>query len=135
MQRAMLHWAMGRMLVAAARDASDPEPLLREAATAAAKLAREEVDYARVWSLLVLAAVEDRRQRPERAADLLLEAQLVAERNALLHHAHAARWRLGGIVGGDEGRVLRERARAWSEKESVARFDKMVEVWAPGFRA
>jgi hypothetical protein len=132
-QRAMLRWAQARILVAVARDAADHEPLLAEAEQLAEKLRGESVGYASVWALLVLSAVEARRRRPERAVELLREALSLSEQNGLLHCASAARWRLGAMLAGEEGRTLRHHASMWAEDQRVVRIDRMSDVWAPGF--
>jgi hypothetical protein len=46
--------------------------------------------------------------------------------------AHAARDRLGRLIGGDEGAALRAEARSWLDAESVREPDTMVEMLLPG---
>ena len=43
----------------------------------------------------------------------------------------AARWRLGGLLGGDEGEALREQARGWYAAQGVQRPDKMAATFLP----
>ena len=45
--------------------------------------------------------------------------------------AHAARWRLGEAIGGDEGAALIEEARAGLVAQRVARPERLVDVLAP----
>lgn len=45
----------------------------------------------------------------------------------------AARRRLGGLLGGADGRPLVEAADTWFAGEGVKRPDRLVELLAPGF--
>lgn len=46
--------------------------------------------------------------------------------------AHAARDRLGRLIGGAEGAALRAEARSWLYAESVREPDTMLEMLLPG---
>src|SRR5262249_49088982 len=48
-------------------------------------------------------------------------------------HAAAARYRLGALVGGEEGRTLVERAETWMRSETVKNFARLTDMLAPGF--
>jgi len=49
----------------------------------------------------------------------------------MMHIASAARWRLGELLGGDEGRVLIGQARAALSAEGIVRPDRVVAMFAP----
>jgi len=126
-------WLRGRLAIAAAAASSAPRPLRREAAKLARRLRRHGTDEARASGLLVAAAVETQRARDTVAVDLLRAAISLSDRAGLLHHAAAARDRLGRLLGGDEGERLRGEARAWCEEQGVVNAAWMMELYAPGF--
>ena len=132
-QRAMVRWAFARLLVAQAVTVKS-RGLLRQASRLATQLEREEIGYARVWALLVRAAIDHLRGDDEPAVRRLERAIVEAADNGLDQCAHAARWRLAGLVGGDTGQRLRAEAALWARGEKIARMDWMVGIWAPGFR-
>jgi hypothetical protein len=68
-----------------------------------------------------------------------LDAAVATYRNAalgfdavdMIGHAAVARWRLGELVGGDEGRALLNQARAALDAEGIVRPDRVVAMYAP----
>jgi hypothetical protein len=53
-------------------------------------------------------------------------------RAAVSHYLAAARWRLGGLLGGDDGASEIEGARAWFEAQGVRNPGRMAAMLAPG---
>jgi len=49
----------------------------------------------------------------------------------MMAHAAVARWRLGELVGGDEGRALVDRARAALTAEGIVRPERVLAMFAP----
>ena len=49
-------------------------------------------------------------------------------------HAHAARHRLGRLLGGDEGLALARAAGAAMAGEAIAEPERMTALLVPGFR-
>jgi hypothetical protein len=48
-------------------------------------------------------------------------------------NAASARWRLGELTGGEEGRALRGDAETWFRGQAIRRPDRFVDLVAPGF--
>ena len=124
---------LGRVRLANARSPSER----RAAAAAARKLARslerEKVPYTHVWSGLLRAGADAIVQDLDAAGAALREVVAAAEGREMLMCAASARWRLGHILGGDEGKALVEQAGAWMKSIGIAKPERMVEVMAPGF--
>jgi tRNA A-37 threonylcarbamoyl transferase component Bud32 len=123
----------GRVHLANARSPSE-----RKAAAAAARkiargLEREKAAYAHVWSLLLHAGAEAAEGDVDACMRTLREAVAAAEAREMLMCASSARWRLGKIIGGDEGSALVQQAGAWMKSEGIAKPERMVQVLAPGF--
>ena len=93
----------------------------------------ESVGYARVWSLLLGAALDDQRGAREVAVGALRQVVALAAELDMELCATAARWRLGHLVGGDEGAALVADARSFLDAENVRDPARLVEVIAPGF--
>ncbi|HEU4665253.1 MAG TPA: hypothetical protein VFS55_14590, partial [Dokdonella sp.] len=77
----------------------------------------------------VIAHLED---RPDKAVAELREAIDAFEALHMIGPAMAARWRLGALLGGDEGAALLERARGWLRGIRAARPEQIVAVAMPG---
>lgn len=54
------------------------------------------------------------------------------DRAGMKLYAAAARWRLGAILGGDEGSALIETARGYMGSQGVKVPQKMLDLLAPG---
>jgi hypothetical protein len=114
-------------------DADSPELHLKMAERDARTIRRERMPWAVPISQLIHAAVAYRRNREALAIDLLNQAVLGFETTEVELCAHAARLRLGELLGGDAGRQMVEKATQWMEKEGVRNVEKMARLFAPGF--
>jgi hypothetical protein len=133
LHRSIARWLLGRLIVAAARTAKEPGPLLDEASKLEKRLASEQFPYARTYSLLLRSAVAYRRADTVEATRLLEATIREADASDLPHCANAARYRLGKITAGPRGAELVRTARAWMEGEQIKNPVQMADVWAPGF--
>ena len=122
--------------VAAAREASDPAPLLAIAEREARRMERE-TQYSpaliRAWAKVIRGGVAC--VRGDRAAALAcLEAAVAAFttcRTAL--YLNVARRLKGELIGGDAGRALVAEADAWMAGEEIANPARLAFAFAPGF--
>jgi eukaryotic-like serine/threonine-protein kinase len=128
----LLLWR-GACAVAGASVAADPKPLLAEAHRCAARLLRHPSVFARAYGHLTRAgAVALQGNLDAAVADLRTAIELLASRQMGTHEA-AAKERLAAIVGGSEADTLRAEARAYWEREGIARPDRFTDMAAPGF--
>ena len=118
--------------VALAGGVEDREAV-RVAERIASRLARDRAAHSQAWSGLVRGAVETRRGRPERAIGPLRLAIEAAQSSQLALCAAAAQFRLGELLGGDEGAVLLAEARTWMDSQAIRNPERMIEGIAPGF--
>ncbi len=119
-----------KLLLASRSRDSDSQ---REVAGLIKLLRAEPVGYARVWSLLLGAALDTQRGAPELAVGALRQVVSLAAELDMELCAAVARWRLGHLVGGDEGAAILAAARAFLDAENVKDPARLVEVIAPGF--
>jgi hypothetical protein len=70
--------------------------------------------------------------RPEHAVAQYRAALPGLETGGIHLLAHAVRDRLGRLLGGDEGRALRDGVRRWLQDESVREPDRMLGMLLPG---
>ncbi len=125
----------GRSALAAAAAAKKPGPFLRSAARDARRLAREKAMWGTALSQLIRAGVAAIRRDEEKAVAMLQAAARTFDDADMSLYAASARWQLGRIVGGDEGRRLASDARLRFIEQNVARPEKMRDMLAPGFSA
>ena len=130
--RVHVRWLHARLLLAAA-EAGAGKGEVDEAARIARQLAREDVPYARTYSLLVRAGVAHQRGDDAGCVRLLEGAVQHADDSDYPHCASAARFRLGSILGGSRGSALVTRAREWATDQSIRDPERMMGIWAPGF--
>jgi hypothetical protein len=131
MVRCVSHWLQGRLALAAAQS-GDPQAS-QDAARCAHRLGKERMDYADAFSHLLHAGVASQRGDREQAARHLAAAIPAASATDMHVCVAAAKWRLGELLGGDEGAALLAEARRWMKQEAVANPERMLEVVAPGF--
>jgi eukaryotic-like serine/threonine-protein kinase len=104
--------------------------MLRRAAKASHRLAAERVPHATALSLLLRACVAARLDAA--TPDLLIAAEEALTATGHLHHAAAARWRRGQLIGGDEGAAAIAGAESWMSGQGVRHPERMLWALAPG---
>jgi serine/threonine protein kinase/KaiC/GvpD/RAD55 family RecA-like ATPase len=122
-----------RSAIATARVRDNNPQLLRVAEKDATRIEREQMPWATAIGQLVEAGVAAVRGQQEAAADALRRAITTLESAEMGMHAAAARMRLGGLIGGDEGRTLLDAARTWMEQQGIANPQQMTAMLVPGF--
>jgi hypothetical protein len=128
----LARWLLGRLLLASASSGGvDRRAGVQQLVS---KLEREQVSFATAWALLLRAAVFDQAGDLVRATDVLRRAIHHGNAHDLPHVTASARFRLGQILGGAEGGELVASARGWMESQEIKNPERMLEVWAPGFR-
>jgi hypothetical protein len=132
--RADVYQHGGRAALAAAAASSEPAPLLRHAEYYAKRLERERVAWADATARLIRAGVASVRGDTEVATRTLRESLALCEAAEIGLFAAAVRRRLGGLLGGDEGRSLVEQADAWMRAQTIRDPARMASCLAPGFR-
>jgi eukaryotic-like serine/threonine-protein kinase len=119
-------WLLARFLLARR------EPT-RELDGLAKRLWREEIGYARTWSLLIQAALRQQRGQRQAALDLLQQAAEQARVADLPQYEYAARYRAGQLLGVEVGAKNVQSALAFSAREGISDPARLFDVWAPGF--
>jgi len=122
-------WLLARFLLASQLDGARS----REAEALAKRLWREDVGYARTWSLLIRAALDHRHGRKQAALSALVRASKQARSADLPQYEQAAQYRLGQLLGELDGADLRQGARAFMLAQGVRNPARLFGVWAPGF--
>ncbi len=122
-----------RTALAAARTTtgSERERLLKIAEAHTDKLGREGLAWTDAIATLRRAGVCDVRQDTDGAVRELRAAIIASDAAALGMHAAAARVRLGTMLGGDEGTVLRDVGLAALRTEEVKNPESFVALYAP----
>jgi len=119
-------------LAAAARRPSDRGALLSEARRHVRRLSRQGAPWARALALPLAAAVALQREDRSRAVELLRAGVDSLEGQRMRLFAAAARWRLGMLVGGDEGAAHRAEAERFFVEQQVSEPARMVAMLVPG---
>ncbi|MDR3637306.1 MAG: hypothetical protein P4L84_26115, partial [Isosphaeraceae bacterium] len=99
----------------------------------AARLEREGTPWARAPALGVRAGLAARRGRDAEAVAHLRQAARAFREIDMGLCATVADWRLGTLIGGEEGRQLLESADASMRTQSIVRPDRVAALFAPGF--
>jgi hypothetical protein len=128
----VLHFS-GRSAVAAAAVASDPMPQVRAAEDFARQLDRQRVAWASAHAMLTRAGVAMVRGNAAGARAHLTAAVAAFDGVSMGIYAATARRHLGGLLGGDEGRVLIEQADTWMNEQEIRNPSRMAACIAPGF--
>jgi hypothetical protein len=121
-----------RNALAMSRGTTDPRPFLYSAERDALLLERANVPWSAALAKLIRAAIASRRG-DDRAASLLSEAASACDSVSMRLIAAAARRRLGGLVGGDQGRSIITSADDWMKKQGIQNSVRMTAMLAPGF--
>jgi len=130
-------WLWYRTLLAlgsleSAESPSEVRALRREASRFAAKLARS-----RIPSFVALAGIARASlasHAGEDARPILEDACRLLDACSMSAFAAAARWRLGEMIGGDEGARMVRAAQELFHAQRAARPERVVRLFAPGFR-
>jgi tetratricopeptide (TPR) repeat protein len=123
----------GRCALGAAAGSSDPAPYLRAASKDARRLERERAPWANALAPLIRAGIAARRGDRASAAVCLAAAIRRLDAVDMEIFAHAARRRLGAILGGDQGRDLITESNSWMAGQGIINPDRIVATFAPGF--
>ncbi len=110
---------------------SERRSCVGEARRCARKLRTPRVPIADAMGLLLDAGVAALEDRIDDGVALLRRTLVAFEGARMAGHAEVARWRLGELVGGDEGAALRAQAREWMAAQQVAEPQRIVQVIAP----
>jgi hypothetical protein len=124
----------GRCAVAMAAISPDPQPLLRRAFKSARRLERQQTPWTGALAQLIRAGAASVQGDESRAARLLADAASRFESADMGLFAASARRHLGRLRGGDEGRLLIERADNWMHSQLIRNPARMASCLAPGFR-
>ena len=122
-----------RSAIAAARVRDNSPQLLGVAEKDARRIEREQMPWSSAMARLLESGVAAVRADKDRAAEALRKAIAHLESADMAMHASAARMRLGGLLGGDEGRQMAEAARVWMEQHGIANPALMTAMLVPGF--
>jgi eukaryotic-like serine/threonine-protein kinase len=99
----------------------------------ARRLEREDAEWVEPLAALLRAGAAKLRGDEDGALDGLVRGERGAEEAGMRLFAAAARRQRGLLLGGDEGRRLREEADVELRGEGVVRVERMAEVMVPGF--
>jgi eukaryotic-like serine/threonine-protein kinase len=114
---------------------SEQRALCREAEQDASRILKERMPWSSPLAALLTAGVAATRGEVARAEALLREAAAGLEAAHMDLYATAARWQMGRLVRGDEGRALIEAAEAWMAEQGIVDRARMAAMLAPGFDA
>jgi serine/threonine protein kinase len=125
----------GRAAVAAARSAPPAQAtaLRRAAARDAAAITREGMPPSAPLAAAIRAALQHQTGDAEGAVRCLRAATVGFETASMALHAHAARRRLGVLLGGDEGRGLVESSDAFMTSQAIVEPARLTQMLMPGF--
>jgi hypothetical protein len=108
--------------------------LLGAAEADARRLEGTKLEYAVALAQLFRAGVASSRGDQGTARQRLTRAIESLDALAMYSYAAAARWRLGVLLGGQEGRALEDQADSWMQSQAIRNPARMVAMHAPGFR-
>ena len=124
------YFLRARCALAAGGDANG-RARIAEATRAAARLERERMPWTAPLAHLVRACIARARGDDAATERELRAAAARADAADMAMHAAVARYRLGALVGGDEGRALSARAAAWASAEGVRSPERLAAMVAP----
>lgn len=128
-----MHFMRGSIAVAAALTAADPRPLLKAAERDARQLRRERLAPAAACSEFIFAALANARGDPAGVRRHLTEAAHGFQANHQGLWAAAAGFRLGKLLGGEEGAAWIANAEQWMSTHGIKNHVRMTAAFAPGF--
>lgn len=109
----------------------EQEAMLGDAERIAERLEREPLAWGRACALPVRAGIAAVRGDDAGAIAQCLAAEEAFDAHGMRLFAEAARIRRARALGGDEGRALAARVRAWSDSEGIADIDRLAAVLIP----
>jgi hypothetical protein len=124
-----------RSALAAAVQASRPEPLWRAAQQDARRIEHERMAWAEPLAQLIRAGIAAGRGDRGGARVLLQDAEAGFRATAMGLFAAAAGYRHGHLMAGDDGRVRLAQATGWMEGQGIRNPARMADLYAPGFGA
>jgi hypothetical protein len=125
--------AFGRAALAVAAEGGNLEESLRESAQTAARLDRLRFPLAQGVAALQRAGAARLVKDQEECLRRLRDAEPIFRDNELGLHLAVTRYRLGQVLGGDEGTALVRGAVAWMKEKEIARPECIAHLYAPGF--
>jgi hypothetical protein len=131
--RIYCRWMHGRAALASAGDDGASREAARMAIADARRIEREAMPWSDPLAKLLRAGAAARTDDDARAVELARSAAAGFEAADMQLHAAVARRMLGGLLGGDEGRVQREQADAWMASQAVRSPERIAAMLAPGF--
>ncbi len=123
----------GRCALLSSTEAREPEKLRRLAEKAARKIEKWNTAYGTPMALLIRAGAAALRGSTEVAVRLLEDSIAGFEAADMMLHANVARWQLGRLLGGSEGREMTALADSWMREQTIVRPDLIAAMFAPGF--
>jgi len=128
--RSLLTHLRARSALAAARSSRSPGPLLRAARRDAQRVLRERMPYCTPHAQHLLAGVAALQGDQDAAISWLRQAVLGYAAVDMQALAAATRYRLGTLVGGDEGRSLIAEAEAFFQAQGAQEVGRIVDAFA-----
>jgi serine/threonine protein kinase len=120
--------------LAMATKVGDPDTFLGIAAADARRLRRERLPWTTALAEYVSGTCAAIRGDAAAARERLAAAVAAFDRVDAHLHAAATRRRLGHLIGGHDGRGLRDAADAWFRAQGIKVPERMVAAYAPGFK-
>ncbi len=105
---------------------------LAEARRIVRRFRRSQMPLMRACSIMIAASIAELEGDTDRAADGYRDALAAFDRTETYLYAHAARNRLGNLVGGDAGAALRATAHHWMARQGVRQPATMLDMLLPG---
>lgn len=130
--RAVTNFARARSAVATSHTGNLGRRRLREANRLGKRLERERTPWIDVLASLVAASVANAEGRLDEARSHLRTAAERAHDADMALHAHAARHRLGTLLGGDEGLALVQQSEERMQAKGVSLPASYVAMLLPG---
>jgi hypothetical protein len=126
-----LRYLLARAALAAALESPERARLARLAATQARRIARSSLPHTAGQAAAIRAGVASLRGDAEGCAAALAVAVARFEAADARLWTEAARFGLGRLRGGSEGRALLDAAREWMASEGVARPERLARMLVP----
>ena len=105
--------------------------MLREADEYARRLSKEKKKWVEPLAFLIRAGTDALRGDSGRAAEKYKAAANAFDEVDMALHAAVARWRLGELIGGNEGADLIHEAETWMRRENIAHPERWTAMLTP----